>query len=55
MAEKETAKEVMDRMVLEPTLDEFNRRNPRDMTDEEFLNFVEISRRDRALYIRRKK
>lgn len=51
MSEATDAAEVMARAKDQVTLDEFMRRNPKTMTDDDYRELIAIQRRDRARFM----
>jgi len=54
MSRTETAKETIDQMVEEPTLDEFFKKNPKHFTDEDYKQMVRVAREQRARFVKKK-
>lgn len=53
-AKKLNGPELVDEIAKEPNLDRFFDRNPRDISDEELLELIEIERGRRAMFIEKK-
>lgn len=45
------ANQLIEEIITEPSLDDFMRRDPAELTDEDFARIVEIERDNRAKFI----
>ena len=50
--DQKTARDMVDEMIADPTLDQFFDRNPAELTDQNFRALVEIERAQRAEFIK---
>ena len=53
-SEPQDGNAAIDEAAKEPSLDLFFDRNPREMTDADFRQLIEIERKNRALFIEKK-
>lgn len=51
MTEQKTGPELLDEAAQHPTLDELMRRDPKDLTEDDYRVLIEHQRHDRAMFI----